>query len=283
MSLLWWRKFLLGDVLQGRDLAPTLAPSLPGAPLAPRGPWGPGGPWTPRSPGKPLSPCRRGRKGAEPISGALGGQKTSGGRVGVNSPWHQQDRGHQHLRGHPVMEAEVAGVSAGMGTCKVTLVTGGTRGGAWCCPHSPAHRACQPHRGGQRGLADPVEEEEEEEVRRGEVSHQGMEVAPPPPHGSRPLLGRGDPLTWKPGAPAGPCSPLSPAGPWGRGQKREAGQGAPELPLQQPSPALGGIGHPSTHSRAGGTLGTSFTVFASSTLRRGGKKEGAQSSPATSR
>lgn len=78
-ALLWWRKFLPGDVLEGRGSAPTLAPSLPGAPLAPRGPWGPGGPWTPRSPGKPLSPCRRGRKGAEHISGALGGQNPSRG------------------------------------------------------------------------------------------------------------------------------------------------------------------------------------------------------------
>lgn len=93
------------------------------------------------------------------------------------------------------MEAEVAGVSAGRGTRKVALGTEGMRGGARCCPHSPAHRACQPHQGGQRGLADPAEEEEEEEeeVRRGEVSHRGREVALPPPRGVRPLAGRGDP------------------------------------------------------------------------------------------
>lgn len=61
--LAWW----------SRDLAPTLAPSLPGAPLAPRGPWGPGGPWTPRSPGKPLSPWRgEAGEGPRPSGGAVG-------------------------------------------------------------------------------------------------------------------------------------------------------------------------------------------------------------------
>lgn len=53
------------------SLAPTLAPSLPGAPLAPRGPWGPGGPWTPRSPGNPLSPWRgEAAQGPRPSGGA---------------------------------------------------------------------------------------------------------------------------------------------------------------------------------------------------------------------
>ena len=71
------------------DLAPTLAPSLPGAPLAPRGPWGPGGPWTPRSPGKPLSPWR-GEVGEGPRPSAGG---WAPGGAGSRLGW---ERGSTH-------------------------------------------------------------------------------------------------------------------------------------------------------------------------------------------
>lgn len=76
----------LGTVPDTPRLAPTLAPSLPGAPLAPRGPWGPGGPWTPRSPGNPLSPWGgEAGEGPRPSGGfgALWGAESSGGHRGV--------------------------------------------------------------------------------------------------------------------------------------------------------------------------------------------------------
>lgn len=92
------------------SLAPTLAPSLPGAPLAPRGPWGPGGPWTPRSPGKPLSPWG-GEAGQAPRpsgtwGGTLGCPELRGARRGFSLPWHRRDRGLQRLRGHPEGEGD---------------------------------------------------------------------------------------------------------------------------------------------------------------------------------
>lgn len=89
----------------------------------------------------------------------------------------------------------------------------------------------------------------------------------PPPGRVCPLAREGTSLTWKPGAPAGPCSPLSPAGPWGRGDVCGGAQGAPEPALRWLRVAVGGRGLADTHGWAGGTLGSSFTVFASGTLQ----------------
>lgn len=100
----------------------------------------------------------------------------------------------------------------------------------------------------------------------GDQSGRGKGRHHPQPGWCVPSGGKGTSLTWKPGAPAGPCSPLSPAGPWGRGEKRERGQSAPETHLWWPSTAAGGRGLIDTHGRARRTLGTSFTILASSTL-----------------
>lgn len=100
----------------------------------------------------------------------------------------------------------------------------------------------------------------------------------PPPGRVCPLAREGRSLTWKPGAPAGPCSPLSPAGPWGRGDECGGAQGAPEPALRWPRVAVGGRGLADTHGWAGGTLGSSFTVFASGTLQ-GGTRAGTQRQP----
>lgn len=70
--------------------------------------------------------------------------------------------------------------------------------------------------------------------------------------------------------------------PGGDGTRVRRGQWAPELLLQWPSTAMSGHGLVDTHSRAGRTLGTSFTVFASSTLwkrRRGCSEHGPDLQP----
>lgn len=54
--------------------------------------------------------------------------------------------------------------------------------------------------------------------------------------------------------------------PGGEGTSVRGGQSAPEPLLQWPSVAVGRQGLVDTHGRAGRTLGTSFTIFASSTL-----------------
>lgn len=58
--------------------------------------------------------------------------------------------------------------------------------------------------------------------------------------------------------------------PAGHSTAMEGGQVAPEPRERWPGVALGGRGPGDTHGGAGGTLGTGFTVLASSTLRGGG-------------
>lgn len=70
--------------------------------------------------------------------------------------------------------------------------------------------------------------------------------------------------------------------PGGDGTRVRRGQWAPEHLLRWPSTAMSGQGLVDTHGRAGRTLGTNFTVFASCTLwkrRRGCSEHGPDLQP----
>lgn len=214
-----------------RGLAPTLAPSLPGAPLAPRGPWGPGGPWTPRSPGKPLSPWRReAGEGPRPSGGrqAPGGAKSrlgrergstypgTGGTGGTDISGDTlcgRQRQGQRGKGGPWGQAEGSpGCPQGWGGTGSCRPGGMGKGWGPCC--SPGRGLRGAHGLGER-RGDPISSPQ---PRRGVGRWEGDRDCPMP----RPCSPA---LTCSPGLPASPGGPAGPGRPWGgrRGAMRHHG------------------------------------------------------------